>query len=92
MSESEKKIDLNELKRKNPPLGKVMEALSEGSTTRDSPKRIIEDVSLVLTARDNNSKLAKALDELNESLKTAGANSCEEKEKAIIENIDSSTS
>jgi hypothetical protein len=56
-------------KGRRTPLAKVMAALAEGKTERDEPDDLIKEL---MAARDPNSPVKKALDELETTLKQEG--------------------
>ena len=60
-------INLDDLSKRKPPLARVLDALSEGKTARDSPTSIAADVANLLEARKTGSKLSDALDELEKT-------------------------
>lgn len=69
-------IDLDKLHKTNPPLAKVVEAIREGKTHRDSGTAdIAQDIALMLAARNSKTSLGKALDHYEESLTVAEASS-----------------
>lgn len=63
-----KRIDLESLKQRNAPIARVISEFVSSSTYRDNPDDLAQKIELVLTARDDNSELAKALDELKKEL------------------------
>ncbi|NUP14338.1 MAG: hypothetical protein HOW73_50545 [Polyangiaceae bacterium] len=64
-----KRVDLEALKRRDTPLARVIGEFIPGSTYRDNPDDLAQKIELVLTARDDTSALAKALDDLKKTLK-----------------------
>lgn len=63
------RVDLEALKQRNTPLARVISEFVASSTYRDNPDDLAQKVELVMTARDDQSKLAQALDELKKDLK-----------------------
>ena len=69
MTKQDNKVSLDEIKKERPALFKVLEEMSTKSRTkRDVPHEIARDVALMVSARDANSPLKKALDEYEASL------------------------
>ena len=63
-----RRVDLAALQRKNTPLAKIIGEFVSSTTMRDNADDLAGKIELALTARDDNSKLAKALDDLKKQL------------------------
>lgn len=67
------KVNLRDLKKHNPPLAKVVEAVLGGKTARDGGVADIgQDIALALEARKKNSRLSRALDALSKAEEITG--------------------
>lgn len=64
----EKKVDIEALRKRKPPLAKVLQALTEGKTARDTSISIAQDIALLMAAREPGHPLHEALNELDRAV------------------------
>lgn len=65
---SKPSVDVELLRKHNPPLAEVLDVFIMSKTTRDDPDMTAKDLMRVLDARDADSELAQALSKLEDAL------------------------
>ncbi len=68
-SPADKTVDIEEVAKRRPPLAKVLAALTQGKTARDSGSAIAQDVAILLAAREPGHPLHEALNEFERDMK-----------------------